>query len=47
MAHVLREHPQSTVLLLAGNGHVRKDAGVYYWLSPQERQRAQVLRGGL
>ena len=42
MAHVLREHPQSTVLLLAGNGHVRKDAGVYYWLSPQERQRAQV-----
>ena len=42
MAHVLREHPQSTVLLLAGNGHVRKDAGVYYWLSPQERQRTQV-----
>ena len=42
MAHVLLEHPQSTVLLLAGNGHVRKDAGVYYWLSPQERQRTQV-----
>lgn len=42
MAHVLREHPQSTVLLLAGNGHVRKDAGVYQWLSPQERQRTQV-----
>ena len=42
MAHVLREHPQSTVLLLAGNGHVRKDAGVYHWLSPQERQRTQV-----
>ena len=42
MAHVLREHPQSTVLLLAGNGHVRKDAGVYHWLSPTERQRTQV-----
>ena len=42
MAHVLREHPQSTVLLLAGNGHVRKDAGVYHWLSPAERQRTRV-----
>jgi len=42
MAHVLREHPQSTVLLRAGNGHVRKDAGVYHWLSPTERQRTQV-----
>ena len=42
MAHVLREHPQSNVLLLAGNGHLRKDAGVYQWLSPQERQRTQV-----
>ena len=42
MAHVLREHPQSTVLLLAGNGHVRKDAGVYHWLSPLERQRTLV-----
>jgi len=42
MAQVLREHPQSTVLLLAGNGHVRKDAGVYHWLSPTERQRTQV-----
>jgi len=42
MAHVLREHPQSTVLLLAGNGHVRKDAGVYHWLSPLERKRTQV-----
>ena len=42
MAHVLREHPQSTVLLLAGNGHVRKDAGIYHWLSPAERLRTQV-----
>jgi uncharacterized iron-regulated protein len=42
MAHVLREHPQSTVMLLAGNGHVRKDAGVYHWLSTQERQRTQA-----
>ena len=42
MAHVVREHPQSTVLLLAGNGHVRKDAGVYHWLSSAERLRTQV-----
>jgi uncharacterized iron-regulated protein len=42
MAHVLREHSQSTVLLLAGNGHVRRDAGVYHWLSPEERLRTQV-----
>ena len=42
MAHLLREHPQSTVLLLAGNGHVRKDAGVYHWLNRQERQRTDV-----
>jgi uncharacterized iron-regulated protein len=42
MAHVLREHAQSTVLLLAGNGHVRKDAGVYHWLSPEDRLRTQV-----
>jgi len=42
MAQLPRAYPQSTVLLLAGNGHVRKDAGVYRWLSPQERARTRV-----
>lgn len=42
MAQLLQTHPQSTVLLLAGNGHVRKDAGVYRWLSAQDRARTRV-----
>lgn len=44
MAHVVRTQLQkgATVLLLAGNGHVRKDAGVYQWLTAMERQRTQV-----
>jgi len=44
MAHVVRAQVRegATVLLLAGNGHVRKDAGVYQWLTPMERQRTQV-----
>jgi len=44
MAHVVRAQLRkgATVLLLAGNGHVRKDAGVYQWLTPMERQRTEV-----
>lgn len=44
MAHVVRTQLRkgATVLLLAGNGHVRKDAGVYQWLTPMERARTQV-----
>lgn len=44
MAYVVQAHARAgaTVLLLAGNGHVRKDAGVYQWLAPMERQRTQV-----
>jgi uncharacterized iron-regulated protein len=37
MAAVLREHPTGGVVLLAGDGHVRRDIGVPRWLhgSPQ------------
>ena len=31
------------LILLAGNGHVRKDIGVYHWLSPSESARTEVI----
>jgi uncharacterized iron-regulated protein len=40
MADVLREHAPRGVVLLAGNGHVRRDLGVPRWLSPAEQARA-------
>lgn len=40
MADVLRQHAQRGVVLLAGNGHVRRDLGVVRWLTPAERERA-------
>lgn len=42
MAQVINESDAQTVVLIAGNGHVRKDAGVYQWLSPSNQRRAQV-----
>lgn len=42
MAKTIREHAARGVILLAGNGHVRKDIGVYHWLSSAERARTQV-----
>jgi uncharacterized iron-regulated protein len=33
MAHVLREHASGGVVLLAGNGHARRDLGVPRWLA--------------
>jgi uncharacterized iron-regulated protein len=35
MAHVLRQHAGSGVVLLAGNGHVRRDIGVPRWLGAE------------
>jgi uncharacterized iron-regulated protein len=32
MAQVLREHAATGAVLIAGNGHVRRDIGVPYWL---------------
>ena len=40
MADVLREHAPRGVVLLAGNGHVRRDLGVPRWLAPAEQARA-------
>jgi uncharacterized iron-regulated protein len=42
MAKIIRDNANQTVILLAGNGHVRKDIGVYYWLNEAERTRSQV-----
>jgi uncharacterized iron-regulated protein len=42
MAHVVNGVANSTVVLIAGNGHVRKDAGVYAWLAPSKQSQTQV-----
>jgi hypothetical protein len=42
MASVLQGVQSQTVILIAGNGHVRKDAGVFQWLSPQNQAQTQV-----
>ncbi len=42
MAKTIRENATQPVILLAGNGHVRKDIGVYYWLDEVERARSEV-----
>ena len=42
MASVVMGGQNPTVILIAGNGHVRKDAGVYQWLSPQHQAQTQV-----
>jgi uncharacterized iron-regulated protein len=43
MAKTIRENASHGVILLAGNGHIRKDVGVYHWLSSVERTRTQVI----
>jgi uncharacterized iron-regulated protein len=39
MAHLLREHGARGVVLLAGNGHVRRDLGVPRWLPEPDQPR--------
>ena len=43
MAQAIRDNSSHGLILLAGNGHVRKDIGVYHWLSSAERARTQVI----
>lgn len=43
MASVVNKVHNQTVVLIAGNGHVRKDAGVFQWLSTDKQARTQVL----
>lgn len=40
MARLLNEYSARGAVLLAGNGHVRKDVGVPAWLPPAVRQRS-------
>lgn len=42
MAHVVNGVSNAPVVLIAGNGHVRKDAGVSQWLTPQNQAKTQV-----
>ena len=42
MASVIDGLDAKTIILLAGNGHVRKDAGVFQWLSQKSRDRTEV-----
>ena len=43
MAQAVDRHADRGVLLLAGNGHVRIDAGVPRWLSPAVRARSEAI----
>ena len=42
MARVINGLKDQAVILVAGNGHVRKDAGVFQWLSPENQAQTQV-----
>lgn len=42
MASVISGVQNNMVVLIAGNGHVRKDAGVFQWLSPDKQKITQV-----
>ena len=43
MARMVERHASRGVLLLAGNGHVRRDLGVPRWLAPALQQRARAI----
>jgi len=43
MAQVLRESGPNGAVLIAGNGHVRRDTGVARWLGPDDRARIVAI----
>ena len=43
MARAVEQHAPRGVLLLAGNGHVRRDVGVPRWLTAATRQRTEAI----
>jgi len=43
MAAAVDRHAERGVLLLAGNGHVRTDAGVPRWLDPATRAKSEAI----
>ena len=42
MANIVNNVKNQTVILIAGNGHVRKDAGVFQWLTRENQLTTQV-----
>lgn len=43
MAKVIQDTQSDLLILIAGNGHVRKDAGVYQWLSASMQSQTKVF----
>ncbi len=43
MAEVLRDHSSEGVVLLAGNGHARRDIGVARWFDPATLERVLAV----
>ena len=43
MAHAIEQHAARGAVLLAGNGHVRRDIGVPRWLAPETRRDAVAI----
>lgn len=43
MARAVQAHAERGAVLLAGNGHVRRDIGVPYWLHPSHRARVRAV----
>lgn len=43
MARTIRENSANGLILMAGNGHIQKDIGVFRWLSNTERSRTEVV----
>jgi uncharacterized iron-regulated protein len=43
MAQMIEKHRSNGVVLIAGNGHVRKDIGVLRWLSVETQSRTVVV----
>jgi len=42
LASVINDAKNQVLILIAGNGHVRKDAGVFQWLTPENQAQTQV-----
>ena len=42
MAIIVNNFKDRMVILIAGNGHVRKDAGVFQWLYPENQSQTKV-----
>lgn len=43
LAQAIRPHIERGVVLLAGNGHVRNDIGVPYFLTTEQRARSATI----